>query len=47
MTRPAIIGLIAAAILGGSLALQAQTPPGPVPREAATWQTLSVTGTGV
>ena len=46
MTRPAMIGLTAAAIFGGSLALQAQTPPGPVPREAATWQTLSVTGTG-
>lgn len=46
MTRPALIGLIAAAIFGGSLALQAQTPPGPVPREAATWQTVSVTGTG-
>jgi uncharacterized protein YggE len=41
-----MIGLIAAAIFGGSLALQAQTPPGPVPREAATWQTLSVTGIG-
>ena len=46
MTRPAMIGMIAAAILGGSLALQAQTPAGPVPREAAAWQTLSVTGTG-
>lgn len=46
MTRPALIGLIAAAIFGSSLAVQAQTPPGPVPREAATWQTLSVTGTG-
>ena len=41
-----MIGSIAAAVLGASLALQPQTPPGPVPREAATWQTVSVTGTG-
>jgi len=46
MTRPAIFGVLALAVLGGAVALHAQTPPGPVPREAATWQTLSVTGTG-
>ena len=46
MTRPALIATIAAAFFGGAFALQAQTPPGPVPREAAAWQTLSVTGTG-
>ena len=41
-----MIGAIPAALLASSLALQAQTPPGPVPREAAAWQTVSVTGTG-
>jgi uncharacterized protein len=46
MTRPATFGVLALAVLGGAVALAAQTPPGPVPREAATWQTLSVTGTG-
>jgi uncharacterized protein len=46
MTRPAIFGVLALAVLGGAVVLAAQTPPGPVPREAATWQTLSVTGTG-
>jgi uncharacterized protein YggE len=46
MTRPAIFGVLALAVLGGAIALAAQTPPGPVPREAATWQTVSVTGTG-
>ena len=46
MTRPVTVGVLALAVLGGAVALAAQTPPGPVPREAATWQTLSVTGTG-
>jgi len=46
MTRPALFGVLALAVLGGAVALHAQTPPGPVPREAATWQTVSVTGTG-
>jgi uncharacterized protein YggE len=46
MTRPFTLGVLALAIAGGGIALQAQTPPGPVPREAATYQTVSVTGTG-
>jgi uncharacterized protein YggE len=46
MTRSAIFGVLALAVLGGAVALAAQTPPGAVPREAAAWQTVSVTGTG-
>jgi len=46
MTHRPTLGLVVATFLGGSLVLQAQTPPGPVPREAAAWQTVSVTGTG-
>jgi uncharacterized protein YggE len=46
MTRPFTLGVLALAIFSGGIALQAQTPPGPVPREAATYQTVSVTGTG-
>jgi uncharacterized protein len=46
MTHRITLGLVVATVLGGGLALQAQTPPGPVPREAAAWQTVSVTGTG-
>jgi len=37
---------VGSVVLGGAAALRAQTPPGPVPREAAAWQTVSVTGTG-
>ena len=37
---------VGSVVLGGAAALRAQTPPGPVPREAAGWETLSVTGTG-
>jgi uncharacterized protein YggE len=46
MTRPTTLGLVALAVLGGAVAVAAQTRPGPVPREAATWETVSVTGTG-
>ena len=40
------LAVAVATVLGGSPVLQAQTPPGPVPREAAAWQTVSVTGVG-
>ena len=47
MTRTArILTRRARLVLGGAAALPAQTPPGPVPREAAFAQTVSVTGTG-
>ena len=46
MSQTARILTVGSVVLGGAAALHAQTPPGPVPREAATWQTLSVTGTG-
>lgn len=47
MTRPirAFAAALATALVG-SVAAQAQTPAGPVPREAATWQTVSVSGVG-
>jgi uncharacterized protein YggE len=46
MTRPTTLGLVALAVFGGAVALTAQTPPRPLPREAATAETVSVTGTG-
>ena len=46
MTRTARIVVVAALALGGAGALHSQTPPGPVPREAAFAQTVSVTGVG-
>jgi len=46
MSQTARILTVGSVVLGGAAALKGQTPPGPVPREAATWQTVSVTGTG-
>ncbi len=47
MTRPIRAFAVAVAtVLGAAAVLVAQTPPGPVPREAAAWQTVSVTGVG-
>jgi uncharacterized protein len=46
MRMTARIVIVAGLILGGAAALHAQTPPGPVPREAAFGQTVSVTGVG-
>ena len=46
MTRPATVGFLVATVLGGALVLPAQTPPVPAPREAAAWQTVSVSGVG-
>lgn len=46
MTRTARILIVGGVVLGGAAALHSQTPPGPVPREAAFAQTVSVTGTG-
>jgi uncharacterized protein YggE len=46
MSRTARILTVGSVVLGGAAALHSQTPPGPVPREAAFEQTVSVTGTG-
>ncbi|HEU0105021.1 MAG TPA: SIMPL domain-containing protein [Vicinamibacteria bacterium] len=47
MTRPIrTLAAAVATVLGAAAVLVAQTPPGPVPREAAAWQTVSVTGVG-
>jgi len=47
MTRPIrTLAVAVATVLGAAAALVAQTPPGPAPREAAAWQTVSVTGVG-
>jgi uncharacterized protein YggE len=47
MTRPiCAFAAAVATVLGAAAVLMAQTPAGPVPREAAAWQTVSVTGVG-
>ena len=46
MSQTARILTVGSVVLGGAAALHSQTPPGPVPREAAFEQTVSVTGTG-
>jgi uncharacterized protein YggE len=46
MTRTARIVIAAGLALGGVAYLHAQTPPGPIPREPAFAQTVSVTGLG-
>ena len=46
MAQTARILIVGSLVLGGAAALHSQTPPGPVPREAAFAQTVSVTGTG-
>lgn len=46
MNRRARVGSFAAGVLGAAATLGAQTRPGPVPREAAAYETVSVTGVG-